>query len=175
LGEFFRKAEKSDYYKNTIFVIVGDHAFSTNKQITNIDLLRYHIPLLIIAPNIVAKYGSSKKIVGSQVDIVPIIAGLLGGKSSHSCWGRDLLNVDDDGFAVIKPSGSDQTTAFIDGDMILVKQPHLDEKLYKYQMGKNIMATLVADDSRQQEMKHKLDAFIQTAMDALLHGKAGYE
>ncbi|MFW5444097.1 MAG: LTA synthase family protein [Methylococcaceae bacterium] len=175
LGEFFRKIEQSEYYNNTIFIIVGDHAFSTNNQVTNIDLLRYHVPLLILGPNIVEKYGSTQSIVGSQVDIAPVIAGLLGGESSHSCWGRDLLNVNDAGFAVIKPSGSDQSTAYIDGDVILVKQPHLDEKLYRYQLGKQTGAELVSDHSKLIAMNKKLEAFIQTAMDALLHGKAGYE
>ena len=175
LGEFFNKVEASEYYKNTIFVIVGDHAFSTNNQVTDVDLLRYHVPLLIIGPNIVEKYGDTRTTVGSQVDIAPIIAGLLGGESSHSCWGRDLLHVNDKGFAVIKPSGSDQTTAIIDSDLILVKQPHLDEKLYRYQLGKDIKASLISDESKLKEMKHKLEAYIQTAMDALLHGKAGYE
>jgi len=175
LGEFFRKAQQSDYYENTLFVIVGDHGFSTSQQITDIDLLRYHIPLLIIAPGIVKRYGSTRSIVGSQVDIVPIIAGLLGGNSTHGCWGRDLLNVNDEGFAVIKPSGSDQTTALFTGDMILVKQPRLATKLYHYSLGNKATATFVSDHPRQRLLNKQLEAYIQTAMDSLVHGKTGLQ
>ncbi|HFD12137.1 MAG TPA: alkaline phosphatase family protein [Crenotrichaceae bacterium] len=175
LGEFFRTIEKSDNYNKTAFIIVGDHGFSTQKQLTNIDLLRFHVPLLVIAPNLLQKHGSTKAIIGSQVDIVPTIAGLLGGDSAHSCWGRDLLNVDDNGFAIIKPSGSDRTTAYIEGDMILVKQPQLKAKLYHYTIGKRPTAILISDPSQQHKMQYKLDAYIQVAMDSLINGKAGHE
>jgi len=175
LGEFFKKIQNTDFYKHTIFVIVGDHGFSTSKQVTDIDLLRFSIPLLIIAPGIVEQYGSTVATVGSQVDIAPTMAGLLGGDSAHSCWGRDLLNVKDAGFAMIKPSGSDQTTAFIEGDLVLVKQPRLTAKLYQYQSGNISTASLVSDNMKTKELELNLQAYIEVAMDSLLHGKAGYE
>lgn len=167
LGQFFKKVEQSSYYKNTIFVIVGDHGFGTNRQLTDIDLLRFHVPLLIIGPGIIEKYGRRNTMVGSQVDIAPIIAGLLGGKNVHSCWGRDLLNIDDKGFAIIKPSGSDPTTAIISGEEILVRDAYDKEKLYSYQLGKLPEVTLSSSDDKNV-MSHRLSAYIQSATKSLL-------
>jgi len=175
LGQFFKKIESDDFYKNTIFVLVGDHGFGTNKQVTDIDLMRFNVPLLVIAPHILEHYNPTNSTVGAQVDIVPIMAGLLGGESSISCWGRDLLNVNDGGFAMIKPSSSDHTTAFIQGDKILVKAPHLPEKLYKYNLKDVSKTQVISDEPLQQDLNKKLLAYIQVAMDLLLHGKAGYE
>ncbi len=68
LGEFFRTIEKSEYFNNTIFLIVGGgHAFGTSNQLTDIDLLRFHVPLFILAPNIVRQYGQTRSTVGSQL------------------------------------------------------------------------------------------------------------
>jgi len=175
LGEFFKKAKQSKYYDNTVFLVLGDHGFGTSHQLTGIDLLRFHVPLLVIGPNVVSTHGSTSLTVGSQVDLAPTIAGLTGGDAAHGCWGRDLMDVKDKGFAVIKPSGSDSTTAFIDGNKVLVKQPRLDEKLYSYSFEKKSTATLISDATHEKDSKHKLNAFIQLSMDSLLHGKAGYK
>ena len=47
LGRFFQAIENEPYYKNTVFVLVGDHGFGTNNQVTDIDLLRFRVPLLV--------------------------------------------------------------------------------------------------------------------------------
>ncbi|HQQ74492.1 MAG TPA: LTA synthase family protein, partial [Pseudomonadales bacterium] len=59
LGQFFQKIEKEPYYKNTVFVLVGDHGFGTNNQVTDIDLLRFRVPMLVIAPGIQQKFGAT--------------------------------------------------------------------------------------------------------------------
>ncbi|MBL1320461.1 MAG: sulfatase-like hydrolase/transferase [Methylophaga sp.] len=175
LGQFFKKIQHDGFYKNTIFVLVGDHGFGTNKQVTDMDLMRFNVPLLVIAPDILKNHDATNSIVGSQVDIVPIMAGLLGGDSSISCWGRDLLNVSDAGFAMIKPSSSDHTTAFIQGDKLLVKSPNLPEKLYNYNLKDVDKTQVISDEVLQQSLSQKLLAYIQVSMDLLLHGKAGHE
>ncbi|MBD4503255.1 sulfatase-like hydrolase/transferase, partial [Xanthomonas citri pv. citri] len=93
------------YYKDTLFVVVGDHGFGSPEQLTEMDLHRFNVPLLLIAPGIQEKFGTHLPTVGTQVDIVPTIMGLLGGETVHQCWGRDLLNLPegDKGFGVIKP------------------------------------------------------------------------
>ncbi|HEC73017.1 MAG TPA: DUF229 domain-containing protein [Methylophaga aminisulfidivorans] len=173
LGEFFKKVEKQPYFNNTIFILVGDHGFGTEKQITDIDLLRFHVPLLIIGPKVTEKYGTLNHTVGSQVDIAPTLAGLLGGETTHSCWGRDLLNTDDAGFAIIKPSGSDHTTAIVKGDKVLVKLEDSSQKLYQYTLGKAPHAEEI--DTDKTILNHQLDAYIESATSNLLQRKVGLE
>lgn len=178
LGQFFAKAKESPYYQDTLFVILGDHGFGSPLQLTDIDLFRFNIPLLLIAPGIQEKFGTTNATIGSQVDVVPTIMGRLGGEVRHQCWGRDLLNLPegDKGFAVIKPSGSDQTVAIINGNDIFIRPSEMASKLYHYQLGSTPSAQLVNDPNRQTiELKNKLEAFIQMATQSLLQNTAGDE
>jgi len=175
LGQFFEKAKKSPYYKDTIFVVVGDHGFGTPEQLTEMDLFRFNVPLLVIAPGIQEKYGATRDTVGTQIDIVPTIMGRLGGEARHQCWGRDLLNLPegDKGFGMIKPSGSGQDVALVYGSRILIKPKEGDIRVYDYKLGKDFSATRVENTPEQSEMKTRLESFIQTATQALLDNKTG--
>ncbi|KPG85963.1 LTA synthase family protein [Pseudomonas sp. RIT-PI-o] len=177
LGQFFEKARKEKYFNETLFVIVGDHGFGNERQITEMDLGRFNVPMLMIAPGIQQKFGARDHTVGTQIDIVPTIMGRLGGEVRHQCWGRDLLNLPegDTGFGVIKPSGSEQTTAIVTADQILVlpRDKDMGPKIWQYQLGATPHAEVVPNAPRTAELKLKLEAFLQTATKSLLDNTAG--
>ncbi|MFF7708418.1 sulfatase-like hydrolase/transferase [Pseudomonas sp. NPDC007930] len=175
LGQFFEKAKKSPYYKDTLFVIVGDHGFGTNYQVTELDLARFNVPMLMIAPGIQEKFGAVSHTVGTQIDIVPSIMGRLGGAAQHQCWGRDLLNLPagDPGFGVIKPSGSEQTIGIVRGDRLLIESKELDPRLYQYTLGRHFEAQKVEDQATVDSWRLQLESFIQTATKSLLDNTAG--
>lgn len=87
LGQFFEKAKKSPYYKDTLFVIVGDHGFGSPEQLTEMDLFRFNVPLLLIGPGVREKFGERRDTVGTQIDVVPTIMGRLGGQQSPAVLG----------------------------------------------------------------------------------------
>ncbi len=171
LGEFFRQVEETDWYQHTLFAILGDHGFALPNQITEIDLLRFHIPLLLIGPGMTETFGSTRSVVGTQVDLVPTLIARLGRPFIHACWGRDLLNLPDGdrGFGVIKPSGSDKTVALIQGDKILVRPDGGSEKLYDYTLYPH--ATAQRLNTNQSLMKKILDGYIQAALQYLLKNR----
>jgi phosphoglycerol transferase MdoB-like AlkP superfamily enzyme len=175
LGQFFEKAKKEPYYKDTLFIVVGDHGFGNNEQITEMDLGRFNVPMLMIAPGIQEKFGTRSSIVGTQIDIVPTIMGRLGGETVHQCWGRDLLSLPegDKGFGVIKPSGSEQTVAIVTGDRILIEPKDMEPKIYSYTLGTKPHAELIPDAPDVAELRKKLDSFLQTATKSLLDNTAG--
>ena len=175
LGQFFEKARKEPYFKETLFVIVGDHGFGNEQQISEMDLGRFNVPLLLIGPGIQEKFGTRTDIVGTQVDIVPTIMGRLGGEFRQQCWGRDLLTLPkgDKGSGVIKPSGSDQTVAIFSDDYLLVQPKDMPAKVWKYELGANPKATVVTDSPEAIELKKKLESFLQTATKSLLDNTAG--
>jgi phosphoglycerol transferase MdoB-like AlkP superfamily enzyme len=175
LGQFFEKAKKAPYYKDTLFIVVGDHGFGNNEQITEMDLGRFNVPMLMIAPGIQEKFGTRSSIVGTQIDIVPTIMGRLGGETVHQCWGRDLLSLPegDKGFGVIKPSGSEQTVAIVTGDRILIEPKDMEPKIYSYTLGTKPHAELIPDAPDVAELRKKLDSFLQTATKSLLDNTAG--
>lgn len=175
LGQFFAKARQQPYFKDTLFVVLGDHGFGNDEQITEMDLSRFSIPLLLIGPGVQETFGNSRDTVGSQIDVVPTIMGRLGQPVQQQCWGRDLLALPegDAGVAVIKPSGSDQTVGLVTGDNILVKPRDRDARLYRYQLGHEARAEVIDDAQRRSDLERRLSAFVQTATASLLGNTTG--
>ncbi|MFH2047002.1 MAG: LTA synthase family protein [Pseudomonadota bacterium] len=176
LGQFFEKIKNRGGFDNTLFVITGDHGFGGSVQITDMDLYRFHVPLLFIGKDIRSIFGKTSMVVGSQVDIVPTVMGMLGGSYVHHCWGRDLLALpeDDHGFAVIKPSGNDPMVAFIKGETILIQAPDTEPKLYGYHIYPSMSAKPLDDPQRLKQMQKSLNAYLQTATSALLNNSVGH-
>ena len=102
--------------------------------------------------------------------------GLLGRDYDQHCWGRDLLALDsgDPGVAIIKPSGSDFSTAIIEGSHILVRATPDQSRLYRYVTQPHLQATLAPDTVREQQLKILMDAYIQTATQALRDNRVGH-
>lgn len=174
LGQFFDKARQSPYFKDTLFVIVGDHGFGSPEQLTEMDLYRHNVPLLLIGPGVREQFGERRDTVGTQIDVVPTIMGRLGGTSRQQCWGRDLLSLPegDTGIGVIKPSGSDQTVAIVSGDKVLVQPKGLPARLYRYQLQERRVEVLQGD-AEQAGLQKRLEAFLQVATQSLLHNSTG--
>ncbi|MNM96694.1 hypothetical protein D3C81_1091810 [compost metagenome] len=76
---------------------------------------------------------------------------------------------------MIKPSGSEQTTAIITVDQVLVlpKEKDMAPKMYQYQLGANPGAQVVPNAPATAQMKQKLEAFLQTATKSLIDNTAG--
>ncbi|KAA0974668.1 LTA synthase family protein [Pseudomonas sp. ANT_H12B] len=175
LGQFFEKARKEPYFNETLFVVVGDHGFGNEQQITEMDLGRFNVPMLLIGPGVQEKFGQVDHTVGTQIDVVPTIMGRIGGDVVHQCWGRDLLNLPegDKGFGVIKPSGSDQTVALLTADRVLVLPKEMPPKLYQYQLGANSKGEVIPASADEAALKQQLESFIQTATKSLIDNTAG--
>nr|WP_298138871.1 LTA synthase family protein [uncultured Pseudomonas sp.] len=175
LGQFFAKARQSPYFNDTLFVIVGDHGFASDQQLSDIDLYRFHVPMLMIAPGLRERFGERRDIAATQIDIVPTIMGRLGLPVEHQCWGRDLLGLaqDDHGFGVIKPSGGDQTVALVANDTLLVQPRDQAAKLYRYKLGADAGVTAIDDASLGKRLSRRLQAFLQVATRSLMANTAG--
>lgn len=175
LGRFFESAKKSAYFSETLFVIVGDHGFGVKPLLSDIDLLRFHVPMLLIGPGIQEAYGDRSATVASQVDIVPTITGLLGKPFVHQCWGRNLLSLpaSDQGVAMIKPSGGDQTVALIKGSEIVIHAPNQPVNLGEYQLYPKKSYRRLEDAERTKVLNRQLVGYLDTALRALLENRTG--
>ncbi len=171
LGEFFRNARQRPWFDNTIFVILGDHGFGNRHQLTEVNLLRFHVPLLIIAPGLAPDVRDR---VGSQVDVIPMILGLMGRPIRHQCWGRDLMHLQDgdEGFAIIKPSGNEPTVALVDDEYVLTFDHTRGDHLYRYDLAEPA-AHPVRDGALSLEMQRRLKAYVQTATTSLRQNTTG--
>ena len=101
LKVFFDLARQAPYFDNTIFILIADHSRTGDSfNLAN----QHHIPLLIYAPGIVAP--GRNHVVGSQLDILPTVLGLLELQTLHASWGQDLLRIPAErGFAVSVAGG----------------------------------------------------------------------
>ena len=89
IGEFLRAAADKPWFKNTIFVIVGDHCASSAGK-TELPIQNYHIPLVIFAPGGQVKPGVVRPLM-SQVDYAPTLLGFLGWTYPSRFYGHDVL------------------------------------------------------------------------------------
>ena len=94
--QFIEAAKKESYFKNTIFVFIGDHGVNGNaKNIypevwTDQRLTEEHVPLLFYAPYLIKPDRRSETV--SQIDVLPSIAGLTGQSYTNTTLGRDLFH-----------------------------------------------------------------------------------
>lgn len=95
--KFMEAAQHEPYFKNTIFVFVGDHGIRYNgkldhfpKSWTEQGLTCEHVPLLFYAPGLIKPQRIHA--VSSQVDILPTLAALAKTPYTNNTMGRNLLD-----------------------------------------------------------------------------------
>ena len=86
IGEFFKKAQQSEYWKDTVFLIVADHDIRV-RGVSLVPVERFHIPGLILGADIKPlRY----KGMASQIDLPVTLLSLMGIEAQHPMTGRDL-------------------------------------------------------------------------------------
>ncbi len=105
LGQFFDKVKNKPYFKNTIFVVFGDHTQTLHHDL-DFDYRKSHVPCLFYAPYILNQ--SKKDKLCGQIDIAPTIFNILNMSTKNSFLGKDMFLPKDDknDFAIIL-SGTD--------------------------------------------------------------------
>jgi phosphoglycerol transferase MdoB-like AlkP superfamily enzyme len=92
MGEFFKKAKASPYWKDTVFLIVADHDIRVRGE-TLVPIEHFHIPGLILGADIQPK---TVKAMASQIDLPVTVLSLMGISAKHPMTGRDMSNLPDD-------------------------------------------------------------------------------
>jgi phosphoglycerol transferase MdoB-like AlkP superfamily enzyme len=89
MGEFFKKAKASEYWKDTIFLVVADHDIRVRGD-TLVPIERFHIPGLILGAGIQPKTITA---IASQIDLPVTVLSLMGISGQHPMTGQDLSNL----------------------------------------------------------------------------------
>lgn len=118
LGDFLKRAASHAWFDNTVFVIVADHQASAAGK-TDLPLARYHIPLLIYAPKLIAPARNERLI--AQMDIAPTLLGLLNWSYVSKFIGHDVNRL---------PPGEEhalistyQTVGYLENDRLVILEP----------------------------------------------------
>ncbi|WP_219905179.1 LTA synthase family protein [Pseudothauera lacus] len=118
LGRFFEQARASDYWQDTVFLVVADHDIRVRGD-SLVPVERFHIPALILGGDIEPR---RIRTVASQVDLPVTLLSLMGIAAEHPMIGRDLTRAaaDEPGRAMMQ---YEQNYAWMEGERVVVLRP----------------------------------------------------
>lgn len=117
LYNYINRAKQTDWYKNTLFVIIADHGHRLPlDKWDSFHPNRYRIPFLLYGDVIKEEFRGEKiDKIGNQTDLVSTLLHQLNISSKPYFWSKDLLDPNtpsfaffsyDNGFGVITPEQS---------------------------------------------------------------------
>lgn len=167
LQKFFNKAARSDWFKNTLFVISADHAtVSYHKEYQNFwgDI---SIPILLYSPGDSSLTGVDPGII-QQIDVMPTVLGYLNYNKPFLAFGEDVLNRKGPGFAFNYSGGY----RWIEGDYLLFFDGQQSTGLYNYKKDRaNLNNLLSSEKEIAAHMERRLKAFIQQYTNRLIQNR----
>ncbi|HEX3129166.1 MAG TPA: LTA synthase family protein [Thermoanaerobaculia bacterium] len=92
LGRFVRQARQHAFFKDTLFVLMGDHGARVYGSAV-IPLPSYEVPILFYAPGVIPA-GDRIDTLTSSLDIPPTVLGVLGMEYDSPFFGHDVLHID---------------------------------------------------------------------------------
>lgn len=125
LGYFFKQAKQSDYWKDTIFLVIADH----DSRVAGDDLVpirHFHIPALILGEGIERK--RDPRLV-SQIDMPTTLLSLAGISGDYPMIGVDLTKDANPNRAFMQ---YDQVQAMMKGQDVIILKPNTPIQGYSY-------------------------------------------
>lgn len=164
IGYFFRQARNEPYFRNTVFVMYGDHGnpSATPTAWQQLELTSFHVPMLIYAPGIVHT-GRRIEFAASLVDLLPTSLSLMKVPYRNATLGRDLLapRPADQHFSLL-PIG------IINDEFLLRIAPDGSRRLYRYRSSEPTLDVQAAHPEIVADLGRLHEAFYQTSL-YLLH------
>lgn len=165
LQQFFKAAQNSTWFQNTLFVITADHTFkATHKTYQNANGL-YAIPLIFYNPT--DSLGRSIDKVCQQADVLPSLIDYLNIDTSLVSFGNSIWS--EEGFAVNYLNNIYQ---YFEAGHLL--QFNGEESIALYEVQKDSLLEnniLLEGHELKQAMENKLKAYIQDYNHRMIHNK----
>lgn len=145
VGEFFRKAKQSEYWKDTLFLVIADHDSRVGGA-SLVPIPRFHIPGIIVGDGIAPK--QDPRIV-SQIDMAPTLLSLMGVSADYPMLGKDLTRMPDDwpGRAMMQ---YDKNFALMRGKDVIILQPERAAEGYRYDSANEKLTPAPQSDELKQ-------------------------
>ncbi|MGX3066235.1 LTA synthase family protein [Ursidibacter arcticus] len=162
LGYFFKLAKQSNYWKDTIFLVIADH----DSRVGGAELVpvkNFHIPALILGEGIEAK--RDPRLV-SQIDMPTTLLSLAGISGDYPMIGYDLTQQVDPNRAFMQ---YDQTQAMMKGNDVIILQPNTAAKGYEYNPQNNQLTV------KEQPETMKKEALAHALLGSYLYNKQLYK
>jgi len=167
LEVFFAQARKAPYFKNTVFVMYGDHGNPSTQQTPweQLRLTGVHVPLVIYAPGLIK--GRRIDFTASLTDALPTFLGLLGVPYLNTGIGRDLLSLGphDPHFSLLWEN------AVLDDEFFLRLDPG-GPRLFRYRSRAGAQDVHERYPEKIAELRRLHEAFLETSRYMLYHNPA---
>lgn len=159
LGRFFDKARASDYWKDTIFLVVADHDIRVRGD-SLVPVKHFHIPGLILGADIEPRII---KTVASQIDLPTTLLSLAGVDAVHPMIGRDLAS-EPEGLPGRAMMQYEKNYAWMEGSDIVVLRSGKAPAHARYDTKtKQLEATAAPDSGEAQEVGQEV-GIVQRAL-----------
>ncbi len=167
LRQFFARVKKTDWYRNTIFVITGDHTNQKYLPEYKTSVTDFAVPLIIHFGD--GRLKGMRPEIAQQIDITPTLLGLVGHRTPYIAFGQDLLRRKDGQMAIGYTSGVYQ---LLQDSLALLYSEDAPIGLYNWQADSLLERNLIGQDSaREQAMVRKLQAIIQQYNNRMLDNR----
>ncbi len=159
VGEFFKKARASDYWKDTLFLVIADHDSRVGGA-SLVPIPRFHIPGVILGDGIAPR--KDPRIV-SQIDMAPTLLSLMGISADYPMLGKDLTRMPADwpGRAIMQ---YDKNFALMRGKDVVILQPERAPEGFIYE-----------DATETLTPAQQPDTMKDTALGLVLWGSLAYQ
>jgi phosphoglycerol transferase MdoB-like AlkP superfamily enzyme len=166
LSQFMEQAKTKDWYENTVFVFVADHGVVMGDITYEIPFSLHHIPLLIYSPD--TSFIKPQKInnYGTQMDVLPTVAGLLNFTYTNNTFGIDLLS-EKRKYGVLS---SDDKFGCLDDEFYYIYRKSGKETLHRYN-DKNPDDVIKDYPEKALEMKNHVISIMQSTKWMITHNK----
>lgn len=151
LGVFFELARKSDYWDDTVFLVVADHDSRVLGQ-SLVPVDNFHIPGVILGAGIEPR--RDERLV-SQIDLAPTLLALLGIEDPTPMIGHDLTR-GEPGIAGRALVQYDNNFALMTEEGLTILEPGQAAERYRFRPGQPL--EFLGDASDAQERRARLFA-----------------
>ncbi|MBQ5662994.1 MAG: sulfatase-like hydrolase/transferase [Bacteroidaceae bacterium] len=169
LRTFFEKAKKSEWFKNTLFVITADHINQTNNEHYKTAAGGFEVPIIFYSPDKAAPFapGVDSCKIAQQIDIMPTVLQALNYDRQFIAFGQNLIATPaENSFAV---NYNNNIYQYFKGEHMLQFDGSNSVALYNVRKDKLLKENLVEElPTVVQTMEKELKAIIQDYMQRML-------
>ncbi|MDD6209354.1 MAG: LTA synthase family protein [Bacteroidales bacterium] len=173
LSDFFKEAQKTDWYDNTLFVITADHGSIMENPLYNSPNTLYKVPLIFFTPD-----GSIAPqidtLTASQLDIFPSILGYLGYNEPFIAVGQNIFSDPISGrFAVNNVNNQYQ---IVQGPYLLQFNGEQSVAMFDKETDPLLQKNIISDmPEKAHQMEKLLKAFLQEYTHRIVENRLSWQ
>lgn len=163
---FFNQIKKSNWYKNTLFVITADHTGTPSNDFNFNSIGSFQIPLLFFKPDNSLK-GVNENLI-QHLDILPSILNYLNFNKKFVAFGNSAFNSEQNKFVI---NMINNNYLIMQNDSLILFNGTNPTALFNYKTDSLLKNNLLDHKTISNQTLMKLKSFIQTYNYSLINNK----